>query len=206
MLLHAPLGAVAEEGWPTDLLAALPYARRLALERRPTAARYASLAGLALALCACERLAGAAAVPALRTLVIDPRGKPSFPEAASFSLSHCDGHVACVAVEAVTVGLDLEAVPDESRYEEVARWTAIEAVLKAAASDLRAARDVELAVDGSVGRLAGATFLLQAVPGLGDNRVAHVASRVPLAIEVVPVSLWSDGIAATVERSLRLPA
>jgi hypothetical protein len=187
------------------LLAGLPYARRLALERRSASDLHASLAGLALALCACARLRDGR-VPALHTLEIDSGGKPGFADGPCFSLSHCESHVACVAADSGTVGLDLESVPECASRMELERWTALEAVLKAAGSGLRRAGDVELAVDGSSGRLAGEQFILQDVASLPPGLVAHVASSAPLELSVAAVSLADPEIASAVERSLGLSA
>lgn len=205
MVLHAPLGAVPGRDWSRALLEGLPYARRLALERRSASDLHASLAGLALALCACARLREGR-VPALHAFGIDAGGKPGFAGGPCFSLSHCDSHVACVAADTGTVGLDLETVPESSRRAELERWTAIEAVLKAAGTGLRRAGDVELAVGGSSARLEGERFVLQAVASLPTGLVAHVASSAPLQLSVAALSLADPEIASAVERSLGLSA
>jgi hypothetical protein len=205
MVLHAPLGTAPGARWTRTLLEGLPYARRLALERRPAPDLHASLAGLALALCACARLREGR-VPALNTLAIDAGGKPRFIGGPGFSLSHCESHVACVATAAGDVGIDLETVPEDSRRAELARWTAIEAVLKAAGAGLRRAGDVDLAVDGSSGRLDGERFVLQGVASLPAGLVAHVASGAPLELSAAAVSLADPEIASAVERSLGLSA
>jgi hypothetical protein len=142
----------------------------------------------------------------LNTLEIDAGGKPRFDGGPGFSLSHCESHVACVVAEAGDVGFDLEAVPEDSRRAELARWTAIEAVLKATGAGLRRAGEVELAVDGSSGRLEGERFLLQGVASLPAGLVAHVASHGPLQLSVAAVSLADPEIASAVERSLGLSA
>ena len=202
MLLHAPLPPGAATGWSSSLLAALPYARRLVLEGRPEPRRNHSLAGLALALSTCARLR-AGTPPPVSMLAWDAAGKPRFVAGPCFSLSHCDGYVACVAVESVAVGLDIEAVSVADRRDEISRWTAIEAVLKAAGSSVRAAAEVEIAPNGLTARLAGDDYRLQEVSGLPSHLLAHVASRSPVAFDVEAVMLDGSDVASAIERSLR---
>ena len=119
-----------------------------------------------------------------RELRFPADGKPFVPGGPFFSISHTAGRVACAASVVVDCGLDLEALDGASSgpaggIDRLRRWTAVEAVLKAAGVGLRSAKGVRLSE-----RLSGASFggqqyelrELSLVPGI----IAHVAARGPL--------------------------
>jgi len=160
------------------LLARLPYAHRLELERRDCAARAASLRGLELLLdgCACTR----GAAPDLAHLQFPAGGKPQFAGGPWFSISHSASRVAVALSDACEVGIDVEdlaaARGDRAALE---RWTAIEAALKAIGAGVRAARRVELAADLATARLAGQVAYSRSVL-LSPDTVARLATRQPV--------------------------
>jgi phosphopantetheinyl transferase len=166
-LPHSDLGS---------LLARLPYGKRLELERRSPAERAAGLAGIALALEAARRLRGAT-VPAAN-LSFPQDGKPAFDGGPYFSVSHTDGCVACAASDAFDCGFDFEFVPigaDAAARSRLRRWTAVEAVLKAAGHGLRESAQVEIAADHSTGRIQARRYHLREID-LGPLYVAHLAT------------------------------
>jgi hypothetical protein len=204
IIIHAALPGT-DLPWQSRLLEALPYARRLELGRRDTNARRDSLAALALALLVLERLTGRA-VAASELSYPGERGKPSLPNGPRFSWSHCAGRVACIASPHADPGLDLEALPAAAPADarpRLLRWTATEAVLKAAGRGLRDAAGVHLAEDLQTGVLAGDRYFLQplSLPGC----VGHVAARVRLRPGPAEAcELAGAAISAALERSLRL--
>jgi phosphopantetheinyl transferase len=159
LVLHARLrdGPGLESLAP--LLERLPYAKRLELARRDAPERRASLAGISLALEGAAMLRGqAAGADALR---FPAGGKPSFVAGPFFSISHGAATVAAALSEDVEVGFDLEDFGPGQRdagdaRARLERWTATEAVLKAAGRGLREARAVELEQSLAAGSLAGA--------------------------------------------------
>jgi phosphopantetheinyl transferase len=174
IVLHAPLDGSFDAARAAFLLARLPYARRLELERRDVAARAASLRALELLMAGIERLRGA--VPDLSRLRYPPGGKPALEDGPWFSVSHSAAHVAVAISDACEPGIDVEDLPCGTDEQPLARWTAVEATLKAAGSGLRRARDVHVAADLTRARLDGREFLLQRV-ALAPGCVAHVATE-----------------------------
>ena len=170
-----------------ELLAALPYGRRLALEARDAAARQASLAGIALALAALTRLCGS---PVRATGLAFPQdGKPALPGGPDFSITHAGAAVGVAAVPVGRVGFDLEPLVDAADRARLERWTAIEAVLKAAGRGLRDAAAVELSSALDAGRLAGRGYRLQPVDA-GEGHVARLATMPgPVNVEIERVDL-----------------
>jgi phosphopantetheinyl transferase len=190
LVLHARRrgGAVTEA--LTRLLGQLPYAKRLELERREPGARIASLAGLWLALEGAARLRGREVDVA--SLRFPPDGKPYLEGGPYFSISHGPQHVAAAVCESAEIGFDLEEVDAASGdssavLHKLRRWTATEAVLKAAGRGLRVARSVELDNLRENGTLAGVRYRLRPVE-ISTHVVAHVAAFVPL--ESVQVVEW----------------
>jgi phosphopantetheinyl transferase len=162
------------------LLSRLPYAKRLELERRSASDRAAALAAYALALEAAGRLRGAA-VPA-SDLRFPQDGKPYLDGGPHFSVSHSDACIACAASVDLDCGLDLETAgesADPDRRSRLLRWTATEAVMKAAGQGLRAAQQVELSADLRQGRLHGKDYWLRCID-LGATAVAHLAAARPV--------------------------
>jgi phosphopantetheinyl transferase len=187
LVLHATLG---EETGPRGLgalLDRLPYAKRLELERRDAKDRYASLAGIALALEGAAALRGrAVGVHALR---FPAEGRPYLSGGPFFSVSHGSERVAAALSEAAEIGFDIEELgpmpndADDTRLR-LERWTATEAVLKAAGRGLRDAKAVELHRSLATATIEGSVFRLVPVT-IAPCVVAHLASRV--AIDSVTV-------------------
>jgi phosphopantetheinyl transferase len=169
------------------LIERLPYAKRLDLERREPGARSASLAGIWLALEGAARLRGRAMDVASLRFPAD--GKPYLEGGPHFSMSHSPQHVAAAVCESVEIGFDLEDVDPISgdsmeARQKLQRWTATEAVLKAAGRGLREARSVELDDTLASGTLAGVLYGLTPVE-MSTHVVAHLAT--PAVIESVEV-------------------
>ena len=171
------------------LLARLAYAKRLELERRDPVARDAALAGIALALEAAQRLRGVA-LP-VTGLCFPQDGKPAFVDGPYFSISHTDGRVACAASDELDCGFDFEFIPagaDDAARARLQRWTATEAVLKAAGRGLREAGEVRLDAGLRCGHLAAVRYTLLGID-LGSSYAAHLATPQPASdvrIETVP--------------------
>lgn len=199
ILLHAPLSPAARPGWAGALLAALPYAWRLRLESRPAAERVASLGGIALAVAAIARLAGA--TPRVRALLQSPEGKPRFASGPGFSISHTVDRVACVAAAAIDTGLDLETTAGGRDDGELQRWTATEAALKAAGLGLRQLGRVDLERGLAGARVGGRHYVLHHLR-LADDCVTCVAAQTPLALTTEAVELDGPEVSAALERSL----
>jgi phosphopantetheinyl transferase len=179
LVMHARLrgGAVPED--LALLMERLPYAKRRDLDRREPDARSASLAGLWLALEGAARLRGRAVDVASLRFPAD--GKPYLEGGPYFSISHSLQHVAAAVCESVEIGLDLEDVgpisgdSSEAR-QKLQRWTATEAVLKAAGRGLREARSVDLDESLATGMLAGVLYRLTPVE-ISTHVVAHLATQ-----------------------------
>ena len=185
--MHARLRDGAAPEALASLMARLPYAKRLDLERREPGARGASLAGLWLALEGAARLRGRAADVASLRFPAD--GRPRLAGGPFFSISHGLTHVAAAVCESLAIGFDLEeadAGPGSSHgvREKLQRWTATEAALKAAGRGLREARAVELDALLATATLAGARYWLSPV-AIATGVVAHLAA--PAAVESVEV-------------------
>lgn len=200
-LLHAPWPPAVTPAWAGALLAALPYAWRLQLERRAPEARLASLAGLALALCGATRLQGAP--PAVRDLSRDADGKPRLAAGPHFSLSHGATRVAAIVTQACEVGLDLESLGAAADPRKLRHWTATEATLKAAGLGLRAVAEVQFATTGEEAVVRGRRYRVMPVQ-LAPDVIASVAAERVLRLECSETSLDAAGLSATVERSLGL--
>jgi len=194
IVLHAPLPGHECAQRDSYLLAALPYAKRLDLERRDPAQRRATLAGIALVLALAARLRGEPARAA--DLRFPGDGKPFLDGGPFFSVSHTTGRVACAASLDLECGLDIEySAPERSsdlaRAERLRRWTAVEAVLKAAGVGLRNATEVGLAPDLKTAMFRGATHYLQSL-SVTARVIAHLAALAPpdsVTIEAFPAEL-----------------
>lgn len=192
LVLHARL---ADDGDPAvfaTLLASLPYARRIELERRDSRDRFASLAGVWLVLEGASRLLGRP-VPA-GELRFPEGGKPVLTTGPFFSVSHGGARAAAAVSESVDVGFDMEQAgvgqADSPDYHaRLERWTATEAVLKAAGRGLRDAKSVEVDKSLAVGVLHGTTYGLTRVT-IAEWLIAHLATSRPVErVEVVEVTL-----------------
>lgn len=207
--------------WHAALLLALPYAKRLALERRAPEERAASLDALALLCVGLDRIGqGTGCVGSLR---YDERGAPKLSgRAPAFSLTHSRSRVACaIAAECAALGIDVEDM-DPSRIgaaetARLERWVATEAVLKAAGHGLRDADKVSFETDsaqatagGGAGQVqfalhAGSRYRLQRVE-LDTNSVCRVAIPADRTgeIRVERADLDGRSVSVAVERALSL--
>jgi hypothetical protein len=204
--------------WHGRLLAALPYAKRLQLERRAADDRAASLDALGLLCAGLERVG----LPAtcVRGLRYDEEGAPTLREGLpAISLAHSTLHVACaIAPDLTRVGLDVEAwEPDRVLHAASAarleHWVATEAVLKAAGQGMRHANEVLFDATGeTVGAgqadtavLRGRHYSLRRVD-LGPGSVCRVAVLLDAApsLRVETIQLDAASVSAAVERALGL--
>jgi hypothetical protein len=182
LVLHAALPEGPAPSALRGLLERLPYARRLELERRDERGRYASLAGVHLALVGAERLLERpVATGELRFI---DGAKPRLAAGPHFSISHGLGRVGVALSVSADVGFDLEemrAGEGRTRVDaaKLARWTATEAVLKAAGRGLREARAVRIDDNLASGLLNGRVYRLCPVD-LHDGAIAHLASAEPI--------------------------
>jgi phosphopantetheinyl transferase len=183
IVLHAPLGGPFDAGRAAGLLERLPYARRLELERRDAAARTASLRALELL---------RDGVACLRGTVLDvsllryPDGaKPALQGGPWFSVSHSASRMAVALSDDCDPGIDVEDLPCAADEGRLARWTAVEATLKAAGAGLRRAQEVQVAPDLATARFDGRDFVLQPVV-LAPDCVAHVAVEGRVQLRVRP--------------------
>jgi hypothetical protein len=183
LVLHSILGEPGAAVRAAALLARLPYARRLELERRNPAARTASLAGTALVLTGAARLRG---VPvAADELRFEPGSAPCLAGGPWFSVSHSPARVAVALSTRARVGLDLEeaaavTVVAGTFAGSLARWTAIEATLKACGLDLRAAHRVRVFDDLSLAEVDGVPVWLRRVD-FGTGCTACLATSTEVA-------------------------
>ena len=200
-LLHAPWPPPVTPAWAGALLAGLPYAWRLELERRAPEARLASLAGLALMLCGVTRLQGVP--PAVRDLSRDAEGKPRLAAGPHFSVSHGATRVAAVVTQGCEVGLDLESLGATSDPRELRRGTATEAALKAAGLGLRAVAEVQVVATGEEAVVRGRRYRVRPVE-LAPDVIASVAAEWVLQLDCGEMSLDAPELSTTVERSLGL--
>jgi phosphopantetheinyl transferase len=160
------------------LLEQLPYAKRLELERRDRAARHASLDGIGLALAGATSIRGRPFAPAELRFPMD--GKPYFAGGPRFSISHASTRVAVALSDDIDVGIDLEDLGEPrpgggDPHRRLARWTAVEAVLKAAGRGLKNANAVRLDEALATGTLDGATYRLTPL-SIAPDVVAHLAT------------------------------
>jgi phosphopantetheinyl transferase len=195
LVLHAALPEGPAPSALRRLLEELPYARRLELERREERDRCASLAGLHLALIGAERLLGRPVAPGELRFIAG--AKPRLAAGPHFSLSHGPTRVGAALSVSADVGFDLEELragegtprPDVTR---VVRWTATEAVLKAAGRGLRDTGAVRLDDDLASGRLDGRVYRLWPVE-LHAGMIAHLAATEPSGpIEIEEIVLPRD--------------
>jgi phosphopantetheinyl transferase len=195
LVLHAALPEGPAPSALRRLLEELPYARRLELERREERDRCASLAGLHLALTGATRLLERPVSPGELQFIAG--AKPRLAAGPHFSLSHGPTRVGVALSVAADVGFDLEELhdgegtprPDAAR---LVRWTATEAVLKAAGRGLRDTRAVRLDDDLAAGRLDGRVYRLRLVE-LHSGTIAHLAAtEVSGPIEIEEIVLPRD--------------
>ena len=183
IVLHATCAGQGLAAPERLLLERLPYAHRLELERRPAAARTASLRGLCLLAEGFRRLRQAAFDPS--RLHFPQGGKPLLKGGPQFSVSHSARRVAVAVSECHELGLDLEDVGTHARTcAELERWTAVEASLKVLGNGLRRAPQVRLAPDLATAECAGILVHLRRVD-LAPGCVATLATREPVGAVLV---------------------
>jgi len=196
LVLHSKLPAGPCPAGLSLLLKRLPYAKRLELEAREPDARCTSLAGIALALRGMTDTLYSPVDPS--RLSFPAGGKPCLPGGPGFSISHSGLRVGVALCSDCEPGFDLERFeeragePAASRSRLV-RWTATEAVLKAAGRGLRDANGVTLAETLLAGRVGDAWFHLAPVD-IAHDIVACLATAKPagnVQVEEVEASaLW----------------
>lgn len=207
IVLHASLPAVPRRlPWAEPLLQALPYARRLQLEGRSGPQRDASLAGIALTLWGAERTTGRCFAP--RDFSFPPDQKPVLRAGPEFSVSHSARSVACCVIGGVACGIDIEDLPQEldvTGAEKLRRWTATEAVLKAAGRGIRAVSQVTVDAAGDFGVVDGNRYELESLT-ITPAAVGHVATRGRVSLVLLAVELDGAELSAALERSFRVAA
>lgn len=174
----------AWQGGHPSLLQRLPYARRLELERRDPRARGASLLGLGLVLDGLAGVRGRAVD--VRELQFPQGGKPRCAGGESFSVSHTARRVAVAVSGDCEVGIDVEDLdaqcdPGPDARQKLEHWTAVEAVLKAAAVGLRHAREVQVDRTAMHARFGDREFFVRPLD-LGPGVVAHLATTGPVEV------------------------
>lgn len=186
MVLHAALPGHLDAARAAALLERLPYARRLELDRRAAADRHASLVALDIVLSGAAHLRGRVVLPGQLRFPQD--GKPHLEGGPFFSLSHSRTRVAVALSDGGEVGIDVEdvlpAAPGGRAREELDRWTATEAALKAAGAGLRTVARVRLAADLASAECAGARIHLTRLD-LGPGWVASLATLGPVGPVIV---------------------
>ena len=194
ILYHSDLRGQWPQAASRAFAARLPYARRLALRAARDADR-ASLAGIALALRALERVLGrrvsagelkfhAGAKPRLASRAAGAADAAG--AAADFSISHSGAYVGCAAVARGCVGLDIEV----GTHPRIAQWVLREAALKATGEGLRGwrASDVpQSRADGTVWR--GRHWHVRRLQLFPGAAAAVVASEPVQALETQAVAL-----------------
>lgn len=180
-----------EAAWMDEL----PLPRRIQVAHWPSArARHRSLIASRLL---CEGLRQFGHRGALLTsLRYTPRGRPTLDLPVDFSISHCEGRVACAVSTDGPIGVDVEAIgaltaDDFPRYLNdgerawagrdprrfCAVWTRKEAVAKAAGADsLARLRDIDTRPAGEGAAFAGQVWQTSALD-MGSAHVAHLALR-----------------------------
>jgi len=184
LVLHSKLPAGPCPAGLELLLTRLPYAKRLELEGREPDARCTSLAGIALALRGMTAMLSGPVDPG--QLSFPAEGKPCLPGGPGFSISHSGPHVGVALCRGGEPGFDLEqleagAGAQVANRSRLARWTATEALLKAAGRGLRDAPQVDLDASLRTGALGGASFSLVPVE-IADDVVAFLATVTPSSV------------------------
>lgn len=183
IVLHTPLAGQARAPRDDALLERLPYAYRLALERRSAAGRMTSLEGIRLLAHGFAQLRQAPLDPSL--LCFPDGGKPHVPGGPWFSIAHSAARVAVALAEQCELGIDVEDLAARS-MDPVAleRWTATEAALKAIGAGVREVKDVVLADDLASATFAGQRLYLRPL-ALAPDCAACLATRQPVARVIV---------------------
>jgi hypothetical protein len=204
IVLHAEQPPGAAPSWQSALLQALPYARRLQLERRDAVTRGSSLAGVALALFGAAQLRQG--VAGIRELEFVGDDKPTIAGGPWFSVAHSGAFVCCALSQDVDPGIDVEMCADESDLallKKLQRWTAIEATLKAAGQGVRHAKAVALEADLMGAGFGGVHYRLQTL-ALRRGLVCTLALPVETPVTLTAIDLATPAFSAALERSLCL--
>ncbi|MDF1485069.1 4'-phosphopantetheinyl transferase superfamily protein [Ramlibacter sp. H39-3-26] len=185
------LSMALEAAW----MAELPEPRQAQIARWPSVrARHRSLIASRL-LCEGLRQFGHHGT-VLASLRYTARGRPSLDLPVDFSISHCDGRIACAVSTDGPVGIDVERVGaltagdlprylNDSERSWVGRdprrfytvWTRKEAVAKAAGTDsLADLRDIDTRPAGEGAVFAGRLWQTWALE-MGCTHIAHLAFR-----------------------------
>jgi len=189
IVLHAELAGQSSPDGDQAVIERLPYAYRLALQRRDAAARSASLRGLSLLDEGVRRLRSVPLDPA--QLRFPDGGKPSLAAGPQFSIAHTARRVVVALSERLVLGVDVEDIGTHGRSRaELERWTAVEAALKSLGAGLRQSPEVHLSPDLSTAELAGVALHLRPVL-LSADCVATLATRE--FVERVEVEEWGSG-------------
>jgi hypothetical protein len=185
------------------LLHALPYAKRLELERREGAGLRESLAGLALLVLGAARIRAPGL--AVGRLAFTPGAKPRCHGGPHFSISHTRARVVCAISETVDPGVDVESVArgmSTADRDRMRRWTATEAALKAAGLGLRDSAGVRLDPGLRYAEIGSTRYVLSE-PRLAEDCICHVAMAVvPPELEIDAVDLDAPEASLAIERSL----
>jgi hypothetical protein len=211
IVLHGTLTSARAWDWRAALLQALPYAKRMQLEDRDTAARNAGLAGIALALLGVERLSipcGNPSLPRMADLAFPLDAKPAFAMPPYFSISHSALRVCCALSPDADLGIDMEmfdCTGGKEARQRLQTWTAIEATLKAAGHGLRHAESVSVRPDLTSAALAGTVYAVQPVP-LAPDCVCHLAAVHRCKIETEFVDLASEAVSTLLQDRFGLGA
>jgi hypothetical protein len=204
MVLHGSMPRVADTADLAALCAALPYRKRLDVESARPGDAAATLFGIALAIEALGRVSDRRVRPG--DLRFPQDGKPFIDGTGSFSISHAGDRVGCAVICQGVVGFDLEPRETRASAIETLRWTAVEAVLKAAGAGLIRAHEVELDASLARGRLDGREYWLRELP-LHADWIAHVAADAPARVEVSEVGLeavLAECVASTASATTRI--
>jgi len=197
IVLHAALPGHFGAALDVELLPRLPYAKRLQLERCDAGARRASLAAIELLLLGAVRLGSGLLDPA--QIRFPTGGKPFFEGGPRFSISHSATRVAVAISAGCELGLDVEEVVDGGEAagagpDELERWAATEAALKAVGEGLQSAGRVVLAPDLSTAQVGAVTVHLRPLP-LAAGVVARLATIGPVGrVGIAEVSPAQPGL------------
>jgi hypothetical protein len=183
-------------------LAAIPYAKRLELQVRSREAQYASMAGLALAVAGLGAMSGH--IVTIGELEFPLDGKPRVAHGPDFSIAHTDGWVGCAVASRDAIGFDVEALSARASGASLERWTAVEAVLKAAGAGLRRAHEVDIDLAARRGHFAGADYFLHPL-ALAPDLVAHVATGAPESSIVVREIRIDEALAHAMREPTQVP-
>jgi hypothetical protein len=108
----------------------------------------------------------------------------------------------------VECGIDIEDLPQDigmAAAGKLRRWTATEAVLKAAGRGIRSVNDVSLDAAGESGAVGAGRYELQALAGV-PGWIGHIATRGRVPLLLIAVELDGVELSAALERSFSVPS